>query len=142
MGSLLKISDAAAIGIHSIAVFALNPNEVLTVGAIAEKLKVSEAHLSKVLQRLTKAGILESTRGPKGGFKLNETENEINLLNVYEAIEGSIDSSNCILNKNKCSATSCVMGDLVHKLSRDIKEYLSTMKISDLKSIYTSNSHN
>jgi DNA-binding IscR family transcriptional regulator len=46
--------------------------------------------LPKVLQRLAQVGFLSSTRGPNGGFVLRKKPADINLLQIYEAIEGKL----------------------------------------------------
>ena len=50
------------------ALLAAHPRERMSAGRIAELLGASQAHLAKVMQRLVKAGLVDSVRGPGGGF--------------------------------------------------------------------------
>ncbi len=137
MSNILKISEAASLALHVAVILAANPDKLIPTKEFASMLEASEAHLSKVLQRLDRAGIVNSTRGPKGGFKLDKPGDEITLLDVYEAIDGELSPSNCLLNKNLCNG-NCIMGDLVGKLNMLVKDYLSTTKLDSLTSTFWS----
>ena len=102
---------------------------------IAEKQHVSENHLSKVLQRLAKANLVHSIRGPKGGFNLSRDAESITLLEVFEAIEGPIGQSNCLLGFSSCNG-ACIMGTLLFDINRQVREYLSKTKIIELTGVF------
>jgi Rrf2 family protein len=57
---------------------------------IADSLGVPVDYLLKILQKLVKARILESTRGPNGGFRLHAKPDETTLLAIVEAIDGPV----------------------------------------------------
>ena len=84
MNPWLNISDAAALALHAMGFLALKKDTPVSNGEIAENFGVSENHLSKVLQRLGKAGLVRSSRGPRGGYLLNRPAEEINLLIIWE----------------------------------------------------------
>ncbi len=76
------------------------------IAELAQAVGVSQAFLTKVVQRLVLSGLMVSHRGPKGGFALSVPAGEISLLNVVEAIEGPIQLNLCT---GVCAtpATSC-----------------------------------
>lgn len=129
--SLLKISEAASLGIHAVSILASHSDKRLSTPEIAAILKASEAHLSKVMQRLAAHGVVDSVRGPRGGFMLIEND-ETSLLDIYEAIEGPLKTNDCLLNHKVCQGADCVLGDLVRKINRMVKDRLSSTKISYL----------
>jgi Rrf2 family protein len=92
----MKLSDGVEWGLHC-AVFlaALPPEYVLPGKALAEYHGVSETYLLKHLQALTRADILESIPGPKGGYRLAKSADQITLLAVVEAIEGKDNAFRC-----------------------------------------------
>ena len=102
MANMLKISEAASLALHTMVYLAANDARLATTHEIGEVLRVSEAHLAKVLQRLGKVGLVEATRGPKGGFRLAKPGSEISLLQVYEAIEGPLADITCFLREPIC----------------------------------------
>lgn len=131
MARLIQLSEAASIALHGVAFIARAPEEVFTVRQIAESSGASENHIAKVLQRLVKAGLLRSLRGPRGGFALQRPREEISFLEVYEAIEGRVTESPCPLHRGVCPFTRCMFGGLLSKVNAEILDYFRTKKISD-----------
>ena len=132
MANMLKISEAASLAMHTMVLLAANPERVISTRETAETLGVSEAHLSKVLQRLTRAGLVESTRGPKGGFRPSRPTDEITLLDVYESIEGRLVPKTCLFGEPICNGSACILGQLLGTVNTTIADYLRGTKLSDL----------
>jgi len=130
MTNLLKISEAASLAFHAMVFLAENPGKILSTKYIAEQFDVSEFHLSKVLQRLAKAGYVRSIRGPKGGFTLVIKPSELTLLSIYEVIEGPIALGNCLFGMASCDRKKCVMGGLLKQVNRDVRKYLNQTRLS------------
>lgn len=132
MQSILKISEAAAIALHSMIHISNKGEEPSSVKEIAKKFGVSENHLSKVLQRLVKAGYLISSRGPKGGFILPNEHKNASFFEIYEIIEGKFADTSCLLFPQKpCQGDECIMKNLITKINKEFKEYFTNTKISD-----------
>ena len=131
MAQIVKISDAASLALHTMALLAVKRPTKLTTGQIARTLKVSEAHLSKVLQRLTKVGLVSSIRGPKGGFVMAKPCDQITLLDVFEAIEGALENSSCLFGEPVCVGR-CILGDLIDKINSNVSAYLSNTTLDKL----------
>jgi Rrf2 family protein len=123
--NIFRISNAASLALHTMVLLAATPDEVVSNRDIAGSLNASEAHLSKVLQRLTKAGLVKSLRGPHGGFKLAKAAAEITLLDIYEAIEGPLISSNCLLASPVCIGNKCILGSLLKTMNSKLREQLA-----------------
>lgn len=136
MAKLIKISDAATMALHSMVLLAREPEKMLTTQEMAEEIRVSANHLAKVLQRLNKDGLVAATRGPHGGFTLGRAPESINLLQVYEAIEGPLESGSCLLEVPVCGGTHCILGGLIAGLNRQVREYLTKTHLSDLYDVY------
>lgn len=129
---MLKISEAAVLGLHAAVVLAEIPGEQRSTGELARALGVSEAHLSKVLQRLARHGLVRSVRGPGGGFSLAAEPQEVTLLQVYEAIEGPLAPSDCLLDAAQCGGSDCILGGLLTTVNRQVREYLTATRLADL----------
>lgn len=130
MANIVALTEAATIGLHSIVLIARS-EQVMNVGEIAEKINSSRHHVAKILQRLAKDGYISSNRGPSGGFFLKGKPDEITLLNIYEAIEGRFQVHSCPADKSQCPFGNCLLGDLSHKVSSELREYLANRTIKD-----------
>lgn len=131
---MIKVSEAASLALHTACVLAANPDKVITTTEIASALQVSENHLSKVLQRMAKVGLVKSIRGPKGGFMLNRLPDEVTLLEVYEAIEGPLAQTTCLLDRPVCVG-QCILGSLLLNVNSQIRDYFASTKLSALSSL-------
>lgn len=125
MAQIFRISDAASLALHAMAMLAACQHNKLTVHEIASELDVSENHLSKVCQRLVKAGLVKSERGPKGGLDVAKDPREINFLQVYEAIEGPLVDSHCLLGRDACDPSDCILGGLMESINNEVREHFS-----------------
>lgn len=142
MKSILNISEAYSLALHAMAMIASNGQTAsVTAHGIASKLGVSETHLSKVLQRLTRAGLLRSSRGPGGGFSLNRQASEITLLDIYESVEGPLRLDNCLIGTHICGGKSCVFDDLIDKVNGQFKDYLEQTTVERIKDVLGSDGH-
>jgi Rrf2 family protein len=136
MAKMIRISEAAALAMHVMVLMAAESRKPLATGKAAARLKVSGAHLSKVIQRLAKAGLVHSIRGPRGGFVLGKNPGKITLLDVYETIEGRHGASGCLFDAPGCGAPRCILGGLLKKVDAQLVGYLSGTKLSALADLY------
>jgi Rrf2 family protein len=92
----MRLSDGVEWGVHSCTILASLPADAaLPAAKLAEYHGVPAAYLAKHLQALARAGILETTKGPKGGYRLARPPAEITLLEVVEAIDGDESAFRC-----------------------------------------------
>jgi len=129
MNQILKISEAASLALHTMVYLVEHAGRPVSVKEIAEALHRSEFHLSKVLQRLARSGLVTSIRGPRGGFQLGGDGAETTLLEIFEAIEGTLDPNPCILGSRVCCRTACILGGFVSKMNAEFIEYMSGKKL-------------
>ncbi|MBN2719232.1 MAG: Rrf2 family transcriptional regulator [Deltaproteobacteria bacterium] len=131
----LKISDAANLGIHALAYMAeqYESQRPIATAEAAEVFKVSANHLSKVLQRLTRAGLVRSIRGPRGGFILARDPADITLKDVYEAIDGVVSIHDaCILGTKHCGIAHCVFGNLIDDVQNRVTSHFTNVTLADV----------
>jgi len=123
MAKVFSLSEAASIALHGIILIA-QEKEGLNVIKIAERTDTSKHHVAKVMQRLVKAGYLTSQRGPSGGFVLRKNPADIHFLEIYEAIEGPIEITECPMDKQICPFDKCIMNNVTSKMTLELKASL------------------
>jgi len=131
MADLIRMSEATALGLHTMAVVARG-NEPASTAQIATELCASEAHLSKVLQQLVRVGLLTSKRGPSGGYALAKPPGEISLLDVYEAFEGPLRQGGCLFAEPVCQQVNCILGDLVEHVRNEVHNRFESTTLNDI----------
>lgn len=138
MSAVLKISEAASLAMHAMVYLAAEPDRRVSSVEIATTLGVSEAHLSKVFQRLVKAGLVDSARGRSGGFTLVGSAQKITLLKIYEAMEGPLVPTRCLLGKPICRGNHCILGGLLDTVDTQVRGYLARTRLAKLTGAYRS----
>lgn len=100
---------------------------------IALHIHASEHTVGKILQTLARQGLVNSTKGPSGGFFINESQRNQPIIKIVESIEGDQLFKSCGLGLSKCSASHpCPIHD-DYKIARDLIEKLfREKKVKDL----------
>ncbi len=106
---------------------------------IAARLKVPSAYLAKILQTLSKQGLLDSFRGRLGGFRLKEGMHLTNLLQVLMITEGPQFTESCVLGLKVCAdETACPLHYEWGPAKKKIISMLAHATLEDLaKSVLT-----
>ncbi|MHC4113911.1 MAG: RrF2 family transcriptional regulator [Planctomycetota bacterium] len=87
----MKISRSAGYGLLAIGYIMKHKDEgIILSQTISKEYNIPLEYLLKILQQLVKANILRSKRGPNGGFSLTKTPRKITMLQVIEAVDGSM----------------------------------------------------
>jgi Rrf2 family protein len=93
----MRLSEGVEWGVHCAVVLAIvPPGRCLTAARLAEYHGIPAPYLAKHLQAMTRAGIVESVPGPKGGFRLAKPATEVSVLDVVEAIDGDDPAFRCM----------------------------------------------
>jgi Rrf2 family protein len=107
----------------------------LTIKEIAQRQGISLSYLEQILYRLGKAGLIESVRGPGGGYLLGRKPAELTIGDVVRALEGPIALSHCLEpgEAGDCfQADDCVARMVWVKVGAKIEEALDSISFDDL----------
>ncbi|SRR6266536_1792140 len=132
MSGIVKLSEAASIALHAMTLLVARADDHVSVKDLAGQLPVSEAHLAKVMQRLVKAGLVTSVRGPGGGFALRADPGATTLLQIYEAIEGKLEVAECMFSQRPQSCGACILDDAIAEANRIVYAKLARTRLSQL----------
>jgi Rrf2 family protein len=100
---------------------------------IAEYLDANEHTVGKMLQTLVKRGVINSLKGPAGGFYISKMQQDQPIINIVKAIDGENVFKNCGLGLSKCSSTHPCPIHNEYKEARDIMDRIfKTKNVADL----------
>ena len=131
------ISNTSKYAIRAVICLALFASEEKKSGIkeISAALVIPTPFMGKILQMLAKKNILNSSKGPHGGFSLQRPAMDISIMDIIEIIDGTDFFNTCVIRTTKCShETPCSMHDKVAPLQRGIKSLFMTETIADLAS--------
>ena len=100
---------------------------------IAEKLSVPRHFLAKIMKMMVKEGILSSSKGPYGGFFLNEVTLKTKLIQLVKITDGVEQFNTCVLSLRKCNSKNpCPLHYQMLKLRDDLLAEFTAKKLGDL----------
>ena len=139
----MLLSRSAKYGLQSVLYLAIKQREEqrFRVTTIASDLDIPEHFLGKILQKLVKKDILNSAKGPNGGFFLKESSLDLPVISIIEAIDGLDAFYNCGIGINQCDEEHpCPIHKDYKPLREGFKQILSSKTIRDYKIclLYTS----
>ncbi|EXG86124.1 transcriptional regulator, BadM/Rrf2 family [Clostridium sp. ASBs410] len=125
----MKFSKATNYALHTMLFLAMDSSKKFVgVQDLAEKQKVSPTYLSKILTKLAKEGMINSSSGANGGYSLSQSWEDISFLDIIHAIEGKSTLFDCCLD----SPSECVIKKIMLSAEEKMEEELKNQKISDL----------
>jgi Rrf2 family protein len=107
----------------------------ITIKEIAERQGISFSYLEQILHRLGKAGLIESVRGPAGGYLLAGNPSELTIGDIVRTLEGPIALSHCLEpgESGECyQADDCVARMVWAKVGAKIDEALDSITFDNL----------
>lgn len=126
------LSDACDYGLRAVIWMAQRPAEHHKVKDIAEGTKAAPGYLIKVLQELTKAGILSARRGSQGGFTLQRDPAALTALDVINAIDPLERIDSCPLQIKSHSTHLCHMHRCIDDAMAKIEDTFQQTTIQDV----------
>jgi len=107
---------------------------------IARRQQIPNAFLGKIISQLAVAGLVDTRRGARGGVMLSRRPDEITLLEVVEALEGTIVLNRCLLHPGACPMdNTCPVHDAWAEAQQALKRVLGATTFAELA---THNGHN
>lgn len=131
----MKLSTKCRYGLRAMIEIARNFNNgpPLNRKAIAHAQRISKAYLENILISLREKNLISASRGASGGFALKRRPSAITVLQVVNALEGSIAPVDCVENPAVCEkAGSCPARKAWWKMHEAQKAALSALSLQDL----------
>lgn len=130
----MKLSTRTRYGVRAILELATSGNKgPLQLKIIAQRQDISVKYLEQLMVVLKAAGFVRSIRGSKGGYMLAKAPDQIELIDVFHCLEGTVTTVECVVNKDYCvRAEGCAPRDLWGKVQKAIEDVLKSVTLQDL----------
>jgi len=134
----MKLSTKGRYAVTALADIALNGGaQPVTLAEIAERQDISVAYLEQLFVRLRRAGIVESVRGPGGGYLLARPASELRVSDVMTAVDERLNAMGCNGRweaEGGCgkSQEACLTHNLWEQLSAHVHVFLSQTSVADV----------
>lgn len=131
---MLKLTKKADYGLIALKHLAVNESRgSCSAKDIAESYGIPLPLLSKILQKLARAGYLRSEHGTNGGYRLARGAGEITALDIIRTIDGPIFLTSCFTEHGMCSHSErCSVREPLRKVHEGILRLLSSITIFDM----------
>ncbi len=91
----------------------LAPGKFLSLKSFAKERNISFLFLQKIARQLKKAGLIDASKGARGGYFLNKMNKEITLRDVVEAVEGKYSTVSCLKSGHECPVSRACTSQFV-----------------------------
>lgn len=130
----MKISTKGRYALRVMIDIAINSNnEYVSVKDIAVRQDISKKYLEQIMTMLSKAKLIETTRGNIGGYKLTKQPREYKIGDILRATEGELAPLDCLIDDNYCTRKeNCKTHSFWYGLDKVINEYIDSKTLEDL----------
>jgi Rrf2 family iron-sulfur cluster assembly transcriptional regulator len=104
----------------------------ISLADIARRQGISLSYLEQLFRRLRRRGLVASSRGPGGGYRLGRNADDVSVAEVISAVNEPLDATRCGGRKNCHGAERCLTHDLWEDLSGEIHGFLSRISLAEL----------
>ena len=125
-----KLTDYATVVLAHMA----HERRIASAGELAEATQLTGPTVRKLLKTLARAGLVDSVRGPQGGYALARQPDRISAADIIDALEGPVAITECSAGIGHCDLEGvCHVGSAWQRINRGIRTALSEVSLLDLQ---------
>ncbi len=129
----MQVTKSLDYAVRSLTYMGNHPVSKYSMKEISERQHIPVNYLAKIMRRLVKGGIVRSTVGPTGGYKLRRSPGEISLKEIYEAIEGELRIVDCMEDDAICVLhESCTQLPIWDRIQLSMIKILEDTTLEDM----------
>ena len=131
----MKLSTRSTYGLRALTCLAEQFPDGLSLGEIAENEKISLKYLEAIFAILKKEGLVTSTKGAGGGYKLAKDPSQITVWEALRPLEKTLPEGSCLGSggkKNYCKPGCCAVGTMLAEVQKSVQSKLEQYTLSDL----------
>jgi len=104
----------------------------VTLAGISARQKISLSYLEQLFGKLRRRELVDSVRGPGGGYQLARDASKVSIADIISAVEEPLDSTQCGGRENCLENQRCMTHDLWEELNTTVYGFLSRVSLSQL----------
>lgn len=129
----MQVSKTLDYAVRSLIYMGARPVDRFSMKEISEAQHIPQNYLAKIMRRLVEKGLIRSMVGPEGGYYLRKAPKDINLKDIYEAIEGEMRMIDCMEQDSVCALyENCSQLPVWDKLKITMIRQLENTTVEDL----------
>lgn len=131
---MLKMSKLTDYGTLVLAQLASEAEDLCSAGQLADATHIARPTVSKLLKSLSRAGLVVSERGARGGYALARAPEQISAAQIIDALEGPVAITECSSADGACELEPyCRVGRAWQRINRSIRRSLQQVSLADLQ---------
>lgn len=113
-----------------------DPSRAVALAEIAARQEISLSYLEQLFARLRRKGLVQSARGPGGGYRLARTAEATSIADIVHAVDEPLQATRCASKGKGCmlKGERCLTHDLWEDLGQHIEGYLASVSLADVVS--------
>lgn len=132
---MLRLSKLSDYGMVVMTAMARTPQGLRNAADLADEVQIGTPTVSKLLKRLGRAGLVESERGARGGYRLARAPALIDMAQVIAAIEGPIGLTECSVHDGRCGIeSSCTLRGNWQVINHAVRGALADISLAQMAS--------
>ena len=129
----MKLSTKGRYAMVALADIALQPaDRLVSLGDISKRQDVSLPYLEQLFVKLRRGGLVESVRGPGGGYLLNHLPENISIAAIVDSVDENVDATKCSGRGDCQHGETCLTHELWSELSDQIHQFLSEINLASI----------
>lgn len=125
----MRLSTKVRYGLRSLIALAQEKGELLSISVIASEQELSQNYLENIFAEFKKAGIIESVKGAKGGYRLIVDPNEISIVDIMEMLDHEIHVGG---NKKHDALNAIINQRVYERLDKELYTYLKSITLAQI----------
>ena len=128
----MKVSAATELAIRGLTELAMRFGQgPITLDTICAGRDLPKQYLTKIFASLTRAGLIRPVRGKKGGYMLARDPEQVNLLEVVEAVQGPLWVNLCTHEPPQCDQDDCPLRPVWREIQEHVRDKLASVTLAD-----------
>ena len=129
----MRLTTKGRFAVTAMVDLAMSPGKhPVTLAAISQRQKISLSYLEQLFGKLRRRALVDSVRGPGGGYRLAQDMTQISVADIILAVDETLDSTQCGGRENCLDEKKCITHNLWANLNQHIFNYLGAVTLKQL----------